>query len=81
MNTIYFETISPFVPSALQLYQWLLEAVDLPEKVLVKNLLGWGKMSRLWCGKQVVSSRNIPGVNPSCVYYNSEMETASHMFM
>ena len=37
------ETISPFVPSTHQLYKWLLEAVDLPEKVLVKHPAGLGE--------------------------------------
>ena len=37
------ETISPFVPSTHQLYEWLLEAVDLPEKVFVKHPAGLGE--------------------------------------
>ena len=37
------EVISPFVPSTHQLYKWLFEAVDLPERVFVKHPAGLGK--------------------------------------
>ena len=37
------ETISLFVRSTHQLNKWLLEAVDLPEKVLVKHPAGLGE--------------------------------------
>ena len=37
------EVISPFVPSTHQLYKWLFEAADLPERVVVKHPAGLGE--------------------------------------
>ena len=101
------EVISPFVPSTHQLYKWLFEAVDLPERVVVNHPVGLGESEQdlvwqsvqckslsakykdfLWrlavgCLKtgDVISSWNIPGANPTCVYCNDELETVCHMFM